>query len=383
MRAVKVRGPNDLFIDSIAPVPTIRPDYLLIKVFSVALNPSDWKRVAVFDKDENGVSYTVGCDVAGWVVVCGEQVDRSYQPGDRVAGLCYGINLNDATSGAFGEYALLKAALSLQVPDHVSNIEAATIPVGTNFIGQALYQTLKIPLPLTTSPKSSDDVGSNYGTISILIYGGATSTGMFGLQFARLSGCRVLTTCSPRNFQLVKALGAHEAYDYHDGEACAKAIRTATKDKLLYALDCVSAGSSLQICANALTSRSGVAVYTAVLPIGDKFPRKDVQYGWTSGYTGEIQICACSNLDLKLTHTAFGENTHLVGKMQPANAVDLASATEFWKLTAELLQQDRLRLGPLVHEREGGLAALPSGLAELKRGKISAGKLVYSIANQS
>ena len=133
MYAIKVRGPNELFIDSAAQVPTVRPGYLLIKVLSVALNPTDWKRVASFKEE---VPHTIGCDAAGRVVACGEEVGQDYKPGDRVAGLCYGIKTNDPTSGAFGEYALLKGALSLQVPDHVSDIEAATIPVGINFVGQ-------------------------------------------------------------------------------------------------------------------------------------------------------------------------------------------------------------------------------------------------------
>ena len=143
----------------------------------------------------------------------------------------------------------------------------------------ALYKTFNFPLPTPQfKPKSSGP--------AILVYGGATASGMFGLQFARLSGCHVLTTCSPRNFQLVRALGAHEVFDYHDGGACAAAIRLATWDNLLYAFDCVSAGSSLQICADALTSRPGVAMYTAALPIPAGFPRKDVRAGWTSGYAG-------------------------------------------------------------------------------------------------
>ena len=133
MHALKVRGPNDLFVYSGAPVPTVRPGCLLIKVLSVALNPTDWKRTAGFKEE---VPCTVGCDVAGRVIACDEQIDQKYKPGDRVVGLCYGIKIDDPISGAFGEYALLKGALSLPVPDHVSDTEAATIPVGINFVGQ-------------------------------------------------------------------------------------------------------------------------------------------------------------------------------------------------------------------------------------------------------
>lgn len=194
----------------------------------------------------------------------------------------------------------------------------------------------------------------------MLIYGGATATGMIALQLARLSGCRVLTTCSPRNSQLVKALGAHHTFDYHDAETCGPAIRAATGDGLMFALDCVAEGNSHRICAEALTSRgSGVARYTASLPLGDVFPRDDVQHGWTSGYS------------------SFGEGTHLAGPLREANAADLEFATRFWKLASALLFQDRLRLGPLVHLRPGGLQGVQEGLSELKSGRVSAGKLVY------
>ena len=77
--------------------------------------------------------------------------------------------------------------------------------------------------------------------------------------------------------------------------------------------------------------------------------------------------------------TAFGEGTHLAGHLQPANPSDLAFAAEFWKLAAGLLRQDRLRLGPLVHKREGGLAGILDGLSELTAGHVAAGKLVYTI----
>jgi len=85
---------------------------------------------------------------------------------------------------------------------------------------------------------------------------------------------------------MLKALGAHEVFDYHDSQKCSAAIRAATQNELLYAFDCVTHGASLQICADALTSRPHEAIYTGTLPVAGKFPREDVEYGWTSGYTG-------------------------------------------------------------------------------------------------
>lgn len=134
MTAVKVRGPNDVYLDDHAALPSPGPDYVLIKVLSVALNPTDYKGVAFFQV--GGEPRTIGCDVAGRVVRCGERCAHRYREGDRVAGLCYGNRPGEPTQGAFGEYALIKEALSLRVPDHVGDAEAATIPVGTNFAGQ-------------------------------------------------------------------------------------------------------------------------------------------------------------------------------------------------------------------------------------------------------
>lgn len=77
----------------------------------------------------------MGCDAAGYVILCGEDTSQNYNPGDRVAGLCYSIKPGDPSSGVFGEYTFLKGALSMRIPKHVSDAEAATIPVGVNFGG--------------------------------------------------------------------------------------------------------------------------------------------------------------------------------------------------------------------------------------------------------
>lgn len=366
MLAIRARGPNDLFLDPRTPVPNTRPGYLLIRVLSVALNPSDYKRLAVFS--EGSEPHTMGCDVAGLVVQ--DASEQKYEAGDRVAGLCYSMKPGDASSGAFGQYALLKGALSMRVPAHVSDAEAATIPVGVNFGGQALYQSLRLPLPVIVT--SAKDRGTALPGPSVLIYGGTTATGMMALQLARLSGCRVLTTCSPRHFQLVKALGAHDAFDYHESERCGPAIRTATDNQLRHCLDCIATATSQRICAEALMSsltdgeieaeqNTSPPRYTASLPIAaGAFPRPhNVLHGWTSGYS------------------SFGEGTHLSGALKEANDNDLEFAARWWKLAEALLAQDLIRLGPLVHVRGGGLQGVPRGLAELKSGSVSAGKLVY------
>jgi NADPH:quinone reductase-like Zn-dependent oxidoreductase len=67
-------------------------------------------------------------------------------------------------------------------------------------VGQGLYQSLQLPLP-------TESAGSAEKT-TILIYGGSTATGSLAIQYAKLSGLTVVTTCSPKNFDYVKSLGA-------------------------------------------------------------------------------------------------------------------------------------------------------------------------------
>lgn len=83
-------------------------------------------------------------------------------------------------------------------------------------------------------------------TIKVLIYGASTNTGLWAVQFAKLSGLYVIATCSEKNFEAVKALGADEFFDYKES-GCGERIREATGDGLAYAFDCVSEGNSKDV----------------------------------------------------------------------------------------------------------------------------------------
>lgn len=62
-----------------------------------------------------------------------------------------------------------------QVPDNIKDEDAAGFGIPTITCGQALYLSLKLPLP-----------GSgNYGGY-LLVYGGSTGVGIFAIQFAVL-----------------------------------------------------------------------------------------------------------------------------------------------------------------------------------------------------
>lgn len=210
---------------------------------------------------EQGIGATVGCDYMGTVVQVGSKVTKDFKPGDRISGFVHGANAVQKEDGCFAEYCVAKADVQMKVPENISDEDASTLGIGITTVGQALYQKLGVPLP-----------GAEKANYPILVYGGSTATGSLAIQFAILSGCQVVTTCSPRNFPFVKALGAAEAFDYNDPD-CAKKIREFTGDKLTRAFDCISEGASPNICANSISSQGGQVLY--LLPT--KHDRTDVE----------------------------------------------------------------------------------------------------------
>ncbi|KAK5637446.1 hypothetical protein RRF57_013161 [Xylaria bambusicola] len=67
-------------------MPIVRDDWVLVKVKAVALNPTDWKHVALRGAD---VGCRVGCDYAGVVEQIGSKVTK-FKIGDRIAGWVHG-----------------------------------------------------------------------------------------------------------------------------------------------------------------------------------------------------------------------------------------------------------------------------------------------------
>ena len=98
------------------------------------------------------------------------------------------------------------------------------------------------------------------------------------------SGCKVIATASPRNFSLLKSLGAEEVFDYNDPE-CAKKIRDYTNDDLTLVLDCIAEGNSPKICEEAISSKGGEISYLLFA----KHSRTDVKNKHTLGYT--VRVC--------------------------------------------------------------------------------------------
>jgi NADPH:quinone reductase-like Zn-dependent oxidoreductase len=178
------------------------------------------------------------------------------------------------------EYARVQSDLLWKVPSSgpVGLREAPVYGVGFVTAAQVLYTRLGLPYP----PQKADR--SDW----ILIYGGSTSVGMFATQLAQLAGYKVITTASPKNFDLVKSYGADEVVDYHNADHAIQEIKKITGGSLTKALDTISEGDSFRIALESF-SDAGKRKLNTLLQISEEGKKladqKGIETELTLAYT--------------------------------------------------------------------------------------------------
>lgn len=340
-KAIVITGSAKAELVNNRPIPALRDNCLLVKTIAVGLNPTDWKSIARAPP----IGVTVGCDFAGIVEAVGKDVKKQWKKGDRVCGFSHGCNPVQPEDGAFAEYIAVKGDIVMRLPDNLNFQDGATLGVGIGTVAQALYQTLKLALPTEPIKEATP----------ILIYGGSTATGTLCIQFAKLSGYTVLTTCSPRNFDLVRALGADAVFDYRDPKAATE-IKKSTNDNLKLCMDCIALEDSIKFCDEAISSSGGD--YGALLTV--KIERENVKSHFTVAYT------------------ISGEDFKYGDKVIPGKPEDKAYAEMFFPIAETLLAQGKVKVHPPTVGKEG-LKGVLEGLEMLKSGKVSGEKLVYNV----
>lgn len=279
----------------------------------------------------------------------GDQVTKSFTIGEKVYGVAHGSNFHEKQDGVFAEYAVVKGDLVMRLPENVSFEDASTIPLGSFTVSQGLFQKVKgLGLELPGEGKGNEEW--------ILIYGGSTATGTLGIQFAKLAGYKVITTCSPRNNELVKSRGADEIFDYNAPGSAAK-IRELTGNKLKYAWDTVGDDSSAKYCGEALSSEAGGHFGTI---LWNKIPRDDIKQTVT------------------LMYTIFAEDFDKFNIHFAASKEDFEFAKIWAALSEKFVAEGKVKAHP-AQVGSGGLEGILEGLEDLKSGKVTGRKLVYNI----
>ncbi|GAA5981037.1 hypothetical protein JCM10908_003958 [Rhodotorula pacifica] len=192
---------------------------VVVKVHSVSIQPVDWttQELDIFIKKYPFIN---GTDISGEVVEVGEGVNNVAK-GDRVLGNCKGLESGEEKHGAFQKYAVVDSLLVAKIPDSISFDQATVLPLALTTASAGLYQSNRLNLPL---PKPDAPNPEGKGKV-ILVYGGSSSVGTAAIQLAIASGLKVVTTCSPSNFDLVKSLGAVAAIDHRSDSLVADAVK--------------------------------------------------------------------------------------------------------------------------------------------------------------
>jgi NADPH:quinone reductase-like Zn-dependent oxidoreductase len=186
MRAVRVHaygGPEVMKVEEV-PMPVPGAGERLVSLAAASVNPIDWKirqgRLrSVFTLE---LPRILGRDGAGTDVGSGERVMGLGAPG---------------RDGTHAEYAVLQAHSSCVIPPEVSFEDAAA----TGVAGLSAWIALTENAQLAAGDR-------------VLIHAGAGGVGGFAIQIAALRGAEVWTTCSARNADWCRSLGAFKVIDY-------------------------------------------------------------------------------------------------------------------------------------------------------------------------
>jgi NADPH:quinone reductase-like Zn-dependent oxidoreductase len=211
MKAFEIKQPSGIDSLTLSERPDPKPSYgqALVKIKAASLNFRDLL-VVKGAYSRNLPPGLVPCsDGAGEVVEIGEGVTR-VKPGDRVAGIFMQTwisgeldegkaksALGGAIDGVLAEYVLFQEDGLVRVPEHLSYEEAATLPCAAVTAWNGL---------ITSGGLKPGD------TVLVLGTGGVS---IFALQFAKISGARVIaTSSSDEKLKRVKELGASDVINY-------------------------------------------------------------------------------------------------------------------------------------------------------------------------
>jgi NADPH:quinone reductase-like Zn-dependent oxidoreductase len=192
MRSVRqhtLGGPDVLVVEEI-PRPEPRPTEVLVRVAAAGVNPVDWK-VRAAGGFLGEPPFTVGWDVAGVVEEVGMGVTW-LAPGDRV----FGMPHFPREAACYAEYVTSPSRQLARIPDGLTDVEAAAIPLAGLTAWQALV-----------------DTGGIDEDSRVLVLGAAGGVGHLAVQIAKAYGAWVAGTSSAGKHPFLAELGVDEPLD--------------------------------------------------------------------------------------------------------------------------------------------------------------------------
>jgi NADPH2:quinone reductase len=176
------------------------------------------------------------------------------------------------------QYALLTANLSAKVPSMLTDDEAATIPVNSLAPFIALFHDTGLGFP---PPGTRDAEKFEYGEKTLVIIGGGSNCGKFGVQFASMVGIgRLIVIAGLNSEKILKGYGASHVVDRHQSyEDIKKQIIEITGgDNITYVYDAVNDDHTLAVFLLSSTKKGVVAVLLPTKRIDERIGRKKISY---------------------------------------------------------------------------------------------------------
>lgn len=231
-----------------------------VKVKAVGLNPADYQFMGRGFPSWN-YPFIPGLDVAGTIDAIGANV-TGWEIGDRIY-----YHGNFSKPGGFAQWAITTAHTIAALPNHLSFTAAAALPCAGFTAYQVLYRKLHIQPDQT-----------------ILIHGGAGGVGGFAVQLAALAGLKVISTCSSRNKEWVRQLGASEVIDYNSEDVSAR-VREITQgrgvDAIIDTVSSANATSGLDLLAfgGSIACVAGLPDFSHLQSFGKAISVHDIALG--------------------------------------------------------------------------------------------------------
>lgn len=181
------------------PIP--RDDEVLVKIYAVSLNASDWEfvtgsplyaRIYGFLKPKNHI---LGSDIAGQVEAVGKKVSQ-FRPGDSVFGDIFDC------FGGFAEFVCAPEKMLMRKPDSLTFEQAAALPQAACIALQGIRNKGKL------------QSGENTQGKSVLINGAGGGAGLFALQIAKSFGAIVTGVDNAEKLETMRSMGADHVIDY-------------------------------------------------------------------------------------------------------------------------------------------------------------------------
>lgn len=275
--AAWLNAPKEPFTISAAPFPEPRPHEIIVRSQAFALNPVD---AFMAKKGHLITSYptVIGCDVAGIIHAVGSAVTR-FRVGERVIACSDDLNSDfRITNGCFQLYCAVAEGLTVRLPDSIGFVQGCVLPLGLCTAATSLFQkgNLRLPFP-QLKPERTGKV--------LVVWGGSSSVGSCAIQMARAAGCDVATTCSERNSNYCRELGAEWVFDHGKEGVVEEIVKALEGKELLGVFDAVFA--QIKECGEIARRLKGVKKVATVLvgPPAMVVPEGTVPDG--------VEVCYC------------------------------------------------------------------------------------------